>query len=319
MVGLFHNNRPLVLILLPFIIAGFVILNLYFPHHLPEETSFGVWGNHTIKYEWITILLAPLIVLINANLLNTTFNRNQFLERNSYIVSLIYVVFMSFFHSFYYLDGFAIAQVFIVLAVQQIFKLQQNEDARKLSFNIAFLFGLAASCYPVFILSLPFLFWIIWVFRPFDFRESLLTITGFTLPMLYARVNYMVFEIELTTDSFSSSSDERFFLDMVVLATVVFTFFMLSLKKLLQKMQIGSIRLRKLYSILIMLIFLSLGLFALEYFVFHKVQALAMVFISLMFILPFAFGSKTPRPSAVFFFYMCLIFAVGKFFIPFIQ
>jgi len=304
---------------LPFIIAGFVILNILFPHHLPEETRLGLWGSFALKQQWASMILAPAVIFINAILLNGIFNRNQFLDRNSYIVSLIYVVFMSFFHSFYFIDGFAIAQLFIVFAIQQIFKLQQNEDARKLSFNIAFLFGLASSCYPMFLLSLPILFWIIWVFRPFDLRESLLTIVGFTLPMLYARVNYMIFQYELTLDNFSSSSQEKLFIDLVVLASVVSIFLLLSLKQLTQKMQTGSIRLRKLYSILIMLIFLSLGMFALEYFVFHKVQVLGMIFIVLMFILPFAFGTRSLRKSAVFFFYICLLFSVGKFFIPFIQ
>lgn len=241
------------------------------------------------------------------------------MERNNYIVSLLYVVFMSFFHSFYFIDGLAIAQLFMILVLQQIFWLNQNEDARKRAFNIAFLAGIAVTFYPLLLISLPILFWIIWVFRPFMIRESLLMIIGFVIPLIYARVYGLFFIDELNPKDFSSGSSEKQMVDMLTLAFLVASFGLLSLKRVLLKIQQGSIRLRKQFSVIYMIFFLVAGILAIEYFVYNKVQSLSLIFIILMFILPFAFGIKKPGASARFIFYVCFFYSVGKFFIPFIQ
>lgn len=318
-VQLFNNNRPLVLVFLPLLVGMYVFLNIYFDYHSYDSGSFGLWGSTKYNVLLLSEITAPAIIFLNAILLNGIFNRNEFMERNSYIVSLLYVVLMSYFHSFYFLDGLAIAQLFLILALRQVFRLHQNEDARKHAFNIALLVGIAASLYPLLLVALPFLFWIIWVFRPFVFRESLLLIIGFILPMIYARLYNLVFYFELSAKNFSSSSAEKLPVDLIVEATLVGLITLLSIRGVAQKMQQGSIRLRKLFAILIMFGLIIGSMLVLEYFFFGKMQVLSMIFIVLMFILPFAFGIRKPKRPAIVIFYLCFLYSVGKFFIPFIQ
>lgn len=315
MVRIFYSNRSFALLFIPVIIGGFIALNYFFPHHFPhEESHFGMWGGFLPENNWLSQFLAPILILINAIVLNVYFNRNEFLEKNNYLVALLYVTFMSSFHSFYFLDGFAIAQFILGLSLFYFFRLNQNDDARKTVFNVAFLFGVASTFYPLFLLSIPLLYSIIWVMRPFVFRESLLTLVGFVIPLIYAGVYGMYFEIKLEPIDFSSSSSEMIIFDLIFVGSAVVWFLVFSLRTLFKKMQQGSIRIRKLYNILIMLILLSILLTAVEYFAFQKAQTISLILIPLMFIIPYGFGYKKQRSTPTLFYYILLLFSVGKYF-----
>lgn len=314
-VKLFYGNRSYVLLLLPLIAAGFALLNYFFSYHLPDPSAhFGMWGDLLPQDSIISQVAAPALVVTNGIVLNLLYNRNDFLDKNNYLVSLLYVTFMAFFHSFYYLDGTSIVQLILGLSLFSFFKLNQNEDARKIVFNLAFWFGLASTFYPLFLLSFPLLFSKIWVMRPFVFRESLLTLVGFIIPLVYAGVYNFYFERKIENADFSSSSAEWYVLDIMFLGSAVVWFLLFSAKTLFRKMQLGSIRVRKLYNILMLLSVLTLLLTSVDYLFYHKGQIFSAVFIPLMFVLPYGFGYKKQRIAPTIFYYLLLAFAVGKFF-----
>jgi hypothetical protein len=303
--------------MLPFIIAGYMALNMWKIHHAPDVTSsFGFWGELLSQSNIVSQILAGGFVLLNAILLNTLFNRNGFMESNNFLPSMLYVIFASIFHSFYFLDGFVIAQTLLVLAVFQLLKLNQNEDARRIVFNAAFLIGLACTFYPLMLTLIIFLFWMIWVIRPFIIRESVLTLIGLSIPLIYAGIYGSVYNIRITNQEFSSSSPELWLEDITVMGGVIFFMIIFGAKALSTKLQQSSIRLKKLFRMILILSNYALLLAILEYFVFHKKEALSLVLIPLMFFLPYAFGYKNPRSTTVTVFYLLLLFSVGKFFFP---
>lgn len=313
-ISIFYSNRSFALLFVPFIVALFVMMNMYFPYHIPDESvHFGMWGSILPQTDIISQIVAPSLVLFNALLLNSLFNRNDFLERNNYIVSLLYITFLSNFHSFYFLDGFAIAQFLFTFGLIYLFRLNQNDDARKWVFNAAFILGTAATFYPLFILSLPMLFWMIWVMRPFLLRESMLTLIGFVLPLMYGGLFILFMEDTMQLTDFSSSSNELFLVDILILTATVLVFLIFSIKTLLKKMQQGSIRTRKLYSMLLMLSVLSVLLTTIEFFAFQKGEAISLLITPLMFVLPYGFGYQKQRPAPTFFFYVVFAISVGKF------
>ena len=315
MVRIFYGNRSYALLLVPFLAALFVVLNIFFPHYLPEDgAGFGMWGNILPQTHWLSFSLAPVLIIANGIVLNWIFNRNEFLEKNNFLVAMLYVTFLSNFHSFYFLDGFTIAQFVFGVGLVFFFRLNQNEDARKIVFNVAFLFGIATTFYPLFLIAIPFLFWIIWVVRPFVFRESILTLIGYVIPLVYAGVYSMVTGFKISGDQFSSSSKEVFLIDLFVVGTAVVWFLLFSLKTLFRKMQQGSIRVRKLYNMLLMMVFLSMLLTTVEYLVFKKVETISLIIVPLMFVLPYGFGYKKQRPTPTAFYYLLFLFSVSKFF-----
>lgn len=317
MVRIFFGNRAYALLILPFVIAGYVALNEYMQYHLPEgQSNFGFWGNVLDQGDWIPRIAASMLVFVGAIVINTVFNRNEFMDRNNYLPALLYISCMSFFHSFYYLNGFSIAQLLIIFGFSMLLRLNQNEDGRRNVFNAAFLIGVASTFYPLLLLFIPFVLWMIWVIRPFVFRESMLTLVGFTIPLTYAGVYTSVVGVKLSNAQLSSSALELHLYDVIVLGGGALILLVLSIGPLLTKVQQSSIRLKKLFRIVWIMINFSLLLSIFEYFLFNKKEQLAMTFIPLMFLLPYGFGDKQQRMVTTTFYYILLFYSVGKFFEP---
>ena len=119
--------------MLPLLAAIYAGFNVWTEHHLPSlNTGFGFWKIPMEESTLLAKILGPCLVIANAILLNIAFNRNGFKEKNNYLPALLFVVFQSYFHSFYYLNGFGIAQFFIVLSLIQLLGLDQNSDGRKI-------------------------------------------------------------------------------------------------------------------------------------------------------------------------------------------
>jgi len=319
-VTLFFGNRSYALLFLPIIIGGFYFCNHLTNYHpLADGMNLGFWGTFEISPTWLTDFAALVLILINAILLNTLFNRNEFMEKNNFLTSMLYVVFMSFFPVFYHLDGLALAGTLLILSLIQLFRLNQNEDGRRAVFNSALLFGTACTFSPILLLGLPILFWAVWVIRPFVLRESLLVLAGLATPLLYTLVYTYLFEIRMERSNFSSSSAEFVWLDMLVLSGGLVLIGLASLSGVMNKFRGSSIRLKKLFRMLGLFIWMFLATGALEFLVFGKLAASSLLLLPLIFFLTYAFGERQPKGFSTFTFYLLFLFAVGKFFIPFDQ
>lgn len=297
--------------------AIYVGLNFYFPYHLPEEGAhFGFWGDFLPQTSWISQILAPAFVFGEALLINSLFNRNDFLDRNTFTPALLYFTLMSAFHCFYFLDGFGVAQFCVIIALHQLYQLYQNEDGRRQVFNIGFWLGVACTFHPVLVLLLVVAFWLVWVIRPFVMRESILMVVGFLIPLMYGGFYSAWAGIKIQNEQITASSLELNIEDVIVIGGLTFLFILLSLGTITRKFQQSSIRLKKLFRIILILINTTLLLTIFEYFFFHKKEALAMVFIPLMFVLPYAFGFKKLRDVTTIAFYFLLLFSLGRFIFP---
>ena len=316
-VKIFLGNRSGVLLLLPPLIAIYVLTNCYLGYHAPETSSTGFFGVGLNEDQLWVKIAGPLLIFLNAILLNNIFNRNGFMERNIYLPSLLYVVFHSYFHSFYFLNGFIVAELLLILTLIQLYKLDQNSDGRRAIFNGAFLLGLATTMYPLMMISIPFLFWMIWVFRPFVIRESALAVVGFILPLIYAGFYGSIFGVELTGDFLSSSSSEWKFPDLLVLGAGALLLQLFATGPVLSKLSKSSIRLKKVFRLNILLSLFIAALSTVEFIVYGKAESMVMITGIIILFLPYAFGDRKPRVLPTFLFYLIFFFSVGKFFISF--
>ena len=318
MLKAFHSNRTFVLILIPVIILAFYFLNdIFVYHHIEKATSFGLWGELELKKGLLSSLPALFLVGAGAILLNNLYNRNEFIEKNNYLPSILYVLFLSFFHAFYFIDGIGIAQFFLLISLTQLFLLDQKIDGRKTVFNAAFYYGVASTFFPLLYMGFPFLFLIIWVNRPFVLRESLLTITGLLVPLLYAALYSYFFGVAIGLTDLNSSSKEIFTIDMWVVIGGIISLLIIGLKQSLQKMQVGSIRIKKIFRMLLLLTIFLFALFLLDVLTYRKVQSMSLLFIPLTLVFPYSFGEKKPELIPSILFYLIFAIAVSKFFIPF--
>jgi hypothetical protein len=319
MLRLFLGNQIIGLILLPFIIAGYVTLNSYtnyFDVPLSFDMDLGLWGSHHFPNFFLVKYVAGIAVFGNALLLNFLFNTNTFYERNSYVVSILYVVLMSYYHSFYQIDGVLIAHFLVVLSFFQLFNLENNEDGRRISFNTGFLIGLAASFHPPLIFTLPLIWLMITRIRPLVFRELLLSTIGFLIPLIYGysfvygqkrAINWNILE----TAANYSQKQIIFLISMVLFSASA----VLSMIGTRMKNSKSSIRFKKLTAIIYLNMVGGIVLGTVEIIKLGQYESFSVAMIALSLFLPFSFFYKSTNLFATILFYIIFMFSFGKFFI----
>ena len=318
MIKIFVGNRSGVLLFLPVLVVIYAAFNFMMNYYVSSPVSgFGFYGELLPEKSLLSQILAPLLILLNAILLNAIFNRNGFMEKNNYLPALLYVVGKSYFHSYYFISGFGLAETFMIFAFMQVFRLDQNSDGKKAVFNAAFFAGLAASFYPILLLFFPFLFVIVWVLRPFVFRESTLLAIGFIIPLFYAGCYSTLFGVPIRGDSFTGFPTEWKFPDLYVIAGGLLLLGMAAVSLISQKLGQSSIRLKKLFRVLLWMILFYTLLSVFELLLLRKLDVPSLSIGWLAFLLTYGFGVKQVRQFPGFVFYLLLIFSVGKFFISF--
>lgn len=317
MVKLFLSNRSIVLFLLPFVIVAYILFNHYSDYYLFSEVSnFGFWGTNVGFSSFYSQLFASILVITNAIGINAIFNWNQFLERNSFMPSLLYVVLMSFYHSFYEIDGLLISHTFLILSLYQLYFLRQNEDGRKSVFNAAFFAGAASTFYPQLIGYLPFYFLMIWSIRPFIIRETILCIAGFIVPLIYGSFYLKYTGTSIDTSLFRVSTNfQRQQFDFLVTSGIFLLSLILSFVSIQAHIKKSSIRLKKLTRILWWFVISGLIIGIIDFLIYNQIQRFSLIMIPLAFFLTFSFSHKTLSAVAIGLFYITLSYSFLKFFL----
>ncbi len=316
MVRLFIGNRALVLLLLPFIIGTYFYINSYTGYYLQEEVAnLGAWGDAVGASPIFLSISASILILFNALAINWIYNSNEFLERNSYMSSLLYILLMSFYHSFYSMDGLLLAHTFLILTMFQFFKLNQHSDGRRHIFNGMFFAGISATFHPPLTALFPLLCFMFWVIRPFVFREFILALFGFATPLVYATIYLWIsghrIELQLLDQVTDYTNKQTDFLVTAVLFSLLFTLSLFSIRARVQK---SSLRLKKLTVILWWFIAIALILGCVDFFLFRQIERFSFMMIPLSVFLTFSFVNKTFGRIAGILFYLTLTYSLAKFF-----
>ena len=315
MIRLFLENRIGVLLLLPVIITVYLLLNYQTGYYLSSnEVSLGLWNSQKMNVTSFGIV-SSFIVLINAVGLNILFNINEFFDKNAYIVSLLYVVTMSFYHSFYSLNGSLLAHSFLILMLYQFFKLKQNVDGRAQVFNGSLFAGIAATFFPPLLISLPFILVMILIIRPFYFREMLLSIFGFITPIIFALVYLWTIRSTIDWRILDDKANYQFQTDFIVSMVVFFILLTLSFFSLSARLQKSSIRLKKQIQLIWVLIVLAVFLGVVDFLFFKQIERFSLLMIPLSILLSYSFYHKNYGIVSTVVFYLTMLYSVLKFFI----
>ncbi len=317
MVKLFSGNRAGVLLLLPFFIVLYYLLNSFTVNHYDSGIiNLGFWGDSSSLFANANQIMAGTIICINAIGINLIYNANEFLERNNYISSLLYVVLMSFYHSFYSIDGLLLAHSALILMIFQFFKLRQNADGRANVFNGAFFAGLAASFHPPMVGMVPFVLIMVWNVRPFNFRETFLALTGFSIPLLYAGTYYWYSGHKIELNFLQQASDYyKEQTDFFVTAALFSLLLLLSLVSIRARMLKSSIRLKKMVNMLWWLFFVGLIYGLIDFLFFDQIERFSFLMVPLSFFLTFSFSHKTFGGVASALFYLTFLYSLINFFL----
>jgi hypothetical protein len=317
MIRFFSENRALTAFMLPIFMVAYILLNTIFPYYeTSHELDFGLFGTYIIENTIYKQIGSGVLIFLNAILLNFIFNNQNIYDKTIHLPAFIYIVWMSFFREMYNPDGFLLVHTFYILIAIQLFRLNQNEDGRRAVFNAALFAGIATCLHPTLVIILPFLFAMVWVLRPFVFRESMLIIAGFITPLIYAGVA-MLFNNESFQQNWSFNMiylHEQPY-KLLIIAAIMLLFIIVSVWGMRSKLQNSSIRFRKLSRVLWLLFLLTLFLGIIDLMILQQEEYFSLMFIVLPFFSVFSFISK---PVAVFangLFVLILICSFLKFFL----
>ena len=315
MIKLFLGNKTYVLLLIPFFLVCYQMLNYYFEFvELVPNQHFGLWLENIELNAIIAVVLASLMVLLNSFGLNLLVNRNNFYERNTYLVALIYVVFMSLFECSYFLNSTLLLHSTIIFMIHQLFELNKREDGRKNIFNAFLFFAIGVTLCPIYIFLLPMLIVSVTVIRQLSFKEFLMAFSGFSIPFMYyfsiTYLNGSLWRPSLWSSHFEIPQKDFWF---VTISLIVFL--VLSLFSVVFKMRQAKIQTNKQIRSLIILILFFFLLSLYQLISFQQIAHSSLLIIPMSVLLIFAFLSDTYGMAANVLFYVVIVYSVIKFFL----
>jgi hypothetical protein len=314
MLRLFLDNRVWVLLLLPAILALYLVsyflgYQAHFGQVNPPTQLLPYFANLSMAH----VLAHFLMLLLNAVALNWVFNGREFLEKNTFIVSLNYLIFASFFHTWGESNWLFVAHLFCIFGLGLFFGVKPQQNSKKAAFNASFAFGLSLLFAPAYIVLLPVLLIMFIVLRGFFWRELLLMIAGFLMPIFGVYSFYYLSQQELYLDflphiSYYNANWQEFtFLGLLALLLI---FSLLGLRARLHK---ASLKLKKQTQILTVFTFFVFTIGLAAFFLSGQIGLLSLTILPFSFYFSYALLSSSLGISSHLFFYILFAFSLLKF------
>ncbi|MFM6947318.1 MAG: hypothetical protein ACKOWW_09285 [Flavobacteriales bacterium] len=313
MLRLFLDNRIGVLILLPFFLLLYLLGDIIGTAPFfgaPDQPAFVSIPNWSY---WSVVCFQFAILLLNALTFNWVFNSQEFLEKNTYIISLNYLIFSSFFIDFGHFSWTPVIHTCCMLMLAVFFGVRPQNDARKAGFNAGFLFGIALLFNSQLLLLVPALLIMLIVLRTLQIRELLLLLLGLTTPilLLYAAF-YVADQTFLFPYNFNLEISQLHWFEITVLV-LLHILLILSLIGLRARLLKASLRLKKQIQVLNVFTFFTwfIGLSAI--ILVSQTSLLSLLVLPLSFYFAYALLSSSLGISSHLFFYLFLLSTLLKF------
>ncbi|MCF8333458.1 MAG: DUF6427 family protein [Bacteroidales bacterium] len=220
----------------------------------------------TLRHNWLTSIVALLLVLAESFMISSITGRFKILRLTNLLPSLIYLLLMSFHREFLTLTPPLFSNFFIILLLYHLFDLYSKHEPLLFIFNASFITGIAALIIPENIILL-LLIWISFViYRSYSFREWAISLSGiivvliFTASYYYLTDNYQVF-----LDSYASYFAQLkagypvISPEHIPFIVVLGFFTIITVPRMVIKLDENIIRSRKRLNIIIFLVLISLA------------------------------------------------------------
>ena len=189
----FKNNNPVAYILLPLIsialwIPGFFIENkIDIVHGMP---LYDLLIEPISAIPLLSTIIAITLVIGGAFTLNTVINENETIATPTFLPAFFYILFMSCSKSLLLLHPILIANFFILFAINKLNSSYRKDIAFSQAFDAGFLCAIASLFFLPYIVFVPLLFIGLQLFRPFIWREWMITFLGLLFPYLFVFTYY---------------------------------------------------------------------------------------------------------------------------------
>ncbi len=185
----FFRNNPTLQLILIFLLSVLLWLPSFIsPNQMITGAVVTPVYNIIFKtlygYSFLQILIAYILLLFNAILLNNIYTEKGLLPKNNYLIAMVYIVLMSYSSNLQTLNPVLISNVLIILSLYMLIKTFDSDDSFQQILNASVLLSVSSFIYfPSIIIF--FLIWISFiVYRTFSWREWLISLTGFLIPYI---------------------------------------------------------------------------------------------------------------------------------------
>ncbi|HCN83021.1 MAG TPA: beta-carotene 15,15'-monooxygenase, partial [Sphingobacteriaceae bacterium] len=169
---------------------------------LPESLSFDFsesfgWLMITMPTEvylspLANVSIAGLITLIQAMILNRIINNYSILGKPSYLPALMYVSAASILMPFLVLNPVMVCNFLTLWMISKFLSIYHRSSIQSAMFDLGMIVAIGTLIYFPFIAMMPLLWISLIIFRPFDWREWLITILGFATIYFFLAVYYFL-------------------------------------------------------------------------------------------------------------------------------
>ncbi len=192
----FFKSNYLLQIHIFFLVGILLWLGAFIHPHSIVEINNNVNPFYTVIYNFfkgkniLNVIIALLLLFIEAIILNFTVSNNKLTKKNTFACAFIYFLLMSFSPDLLTLHPVLIANFFLILALNMVFKIYGKRDAFAEVFNASFLISIASFFYfpAIFFILLIWLSFL--VYRLQTWHEFVISILGLILPYIFLASYY---------------------------------------------------------------------------------------------------------------------------------
>lgn len=219
----FGSNRPIVLSFLIVPAIALIVAAAY--SNLIGTYGFGGPASDLLLnlFDGLPVwrrALGMLLIVGNAVLLNSIFNKNDFATGENYFPALVFLGFVVLDYGNIDLHPILFSNLFTLLAIRRLLTVYRAESAVSIGFDAALFLSLSVFFFPPAVIMLP-LPWLVFLqVRPFSLKEWLVPLTAIVAALIYAFSFYFIGGYTFSPDEFLllSGSSIGLSLDQIGLA-----------------------------------------------------------------------------------------------------
>ena len=311
----YKSDKLTVLVSLP--IIGIL---LWLPGLLnPSVVNFS---NASPLFQWVcnigspffSTVIALIIIVISALILNRVINNNEIFNRNTFLPALIYLITMSAIKEHQVLSPIVISNLFWILALRRLFNISRQVPCKKEVFDATVLMLFGGLFYFPSILMVALVWIALKILRPFVWREWVIPFFAFVVFGAYWIVALIWGDtLNNWADYFTFDSEQFSSINLTIswpyyiLLGVVLVLVGISGYEVIRQSKGSSLRFRKIIFFFLFIIILTIAILSLvQYFSNENVYALVGA-VPLSLLITFYFNYAKKEWLSQLFFYTIFI------------
>ena len=214
----------------------------------------------------VNLFISLLLVVISGIILNQIIINNEFSGKITMLGMFFFILLNTSIVSYVIMNPFLWVSFFLILMINELFKLSKSEKSIPLVFNASFYLGIASLFYyPSFLLIIVVLVSLM-IFRISSWREYLIVLIGTSLPLFFTFILYFYNDSQ---DLFISSFISAFYFDFnissisvmdLIIAVLLLGLIIPSVLNLVGSMMDNSIIVRQKLAVIIWLLVISFAI-----------------------------------------------------------